>query len=151
MTHVQHLLITSAWSACKLTKKKLLLQARLSSAGSHASDQAVHVGWTPTPTSLSGGSLQPAATASFCSVFCMLKAVPCPSPFDAVCLLTITRLWSQFAIAGLRTLRLGLSGIRCLALDLPKLATLDVTGASKLQCLELRCPSLLTAYFKTCR
>lgn len=57
----------------------------------------------------------------------------------------------RHVLAGLRTLRLGLSGIRCLALDLPRLTVLDVTGASKLQCLELRCPTLLTAYFKTCR
>lgn len=53
--------------------------------------------------------------------------------------------------AGLKTLRLGLSGVRSLALALPHLQVLDVNGASKLRCLELRCPTLLTAFFQACR
>ena len=53
--------------------------------------------------------------------------------------------------AGLKALRLGLSGVRSLALDLPQLAALDLNGAGELRCLELRCPLLLTAFFQACR
>ena len=52
---------------------------------------------------------------------------------------------------GLKTLRLGLSGVRSLALALPQLRVLDLNGAGNLRCLELHCPLLLTAFFKACR
>lgn len=55
------------------------------------------------------------------------------------------------ALAGLKTLRLGLSGVRTVALQLPELVMLDVNGAAELRCLELRCPRLLTAFFSACR
>ena len=53
--------------------------------------------------------------------------------------------------AGLRTLRLGLSGLRSLALALPALATLDINNAAELRCLELRCPLLLTVHMQACK
>ena len=53
--------------------------------------------------------------------------------------------------AGLRTLRLGLSGIRSLALALPLLSVLDVNNAAELRCLELRCPLLLTVHMQACK
>ncbi len=53
--------------------------------------------------------------------------------------------------AGLRALRLGLSGVRSLALALPELASLDVSTAHELRCLELRTPALLTAHVQSCR
>ncbi len=52
---------------------------------------------------------------------------------------------------GLRTLRLGLSGIRSLALALPSLTALDLNRAGELRCLELRCPALLVALVQGCR
>lgn len=51
----------------------------------------------------------------------------------------------------LRTLRLGLSGIRSLALALPSLTALDLNRAGELRCLELRCPALLVALVQGCR
>ena len=53
--------------------------------------------------------------------------------------------------AGLRTLRLGLSGVRSLALALPMLTALDVNNAAELRCLELRCPLLLTVHMQACK
>ena len=53
--------------------------------------------------------------------------------------------------AGLRTLRLGLSGVRSLALALPLLTALDVNNAAELRCLELRCPLLLTVHMQACK
>lgn len=52
---------------------------------------------------------------------------------------------------GLQTLRLGLSGVRSLALALPSLTSLDVNNTAELRCLELRCPALLTAYVQACK
>ena len=52
---------------------------------------------------------------------------------------------------GLQTLRLGLSGVRSLALALPALTSLDVNNTAELRCLELRCPALLTAYVQACK
>ncbi|KAK9836189.1 hypothetical protein WJX81_007802 [Elliptochloris bilobata] len=54
-------------------------------------------------------------------------------------------------LAGLRTLRLGLSGVRSLALALPSLTALDLNRAGELRCLELRCPALLVAYAQGCK
>ena len=48
-------------------------------------------------------------------------------------------------------MRLGLSGVRSLALALPKLASLDVNNVAELRCLELRTPVLLTAYVQACK
>lgn len=53
--------------------------------------------------------------------------------------------------AGLQTLRLGLSGVRSLALALPALTSLDINNTAELRCLELRCPMLLTAYAQACK
>lgn len=53
--------------------------------------------------------------------------------------------------AGLRALRLGLSGVRSLALALPRLQALDVNNAAELRCLELRCPLLLTMHMQACK
>lgn len=46
--------------------------------------------------------------------------------------------------SGLRSLRLGLSGVQVLALALPQLAQLDLVRVDNLRELELRCPLLLT-------
>jgi hypothetical protein len=54
-------------------------------------------------------------------------------------------------VAGLQALRLGLSGVRSLALALPALTSLDVNNTAELRCLELRCPALLTAYVQACK
>lgn len=53
--------------------------------------------------------------------------------------------------AGLQTLRLGLSGVRSLALALPLLTSLDINNAAELRCLELRCPLLLTVHMQACK
>ena len=53
--------------------------------------------------------------------------------------------------ADLRTLRLGLSGVRSLALALPALIALDMNNAAELRCLELRCPLLLTVHMQACK
>ena len=48
-------------------------------------------------------------------------------------------------------MRLGLSGVRSLALALPELASLDVNNVAELRCLELRTPVLLTACVQACK
>eukprot|EP00873_Tetraselmis_striata_P037102 jgi/Tetstr1/457366/TSEL_043969.t1 len=50
------------------------------------------------------------------------------------------------ALSRLRRLRLGLSGLRRLAVALPELSVLDVSGCRGLGTLELRCPLLLQAF-----
>lgn len=55
------------------------------------------------------------------------------------------------ALAGLTSLRAGLSGVQVLALALPRLARLDVSGAPALRVLELRCPLLLALHVQACR
>ncbi len=55
------------------------------------------------------------------------------------------------ALNRLASLRLGLSKVQVLALDLPRLTLLDVNGCSELCILELRCPLLLTLYMQACR
>ena len=74
----------------------------------------------------------------------ILKCAACTAGASA-CSLTLA------SHAGLRTLRLGLSGIRSLALALPLLSVLDVNNAAELRCLELRCPLLLTVHMQACK
>lgn len=52
--------------------------------------------------------------------------------------------------AGLQSLKLGLSGAQSVALALPQLTALDMNNCTDIRNLELRCPSLLTAYFQAC-
>ncbi|KAG1669581.1 hypothetical protein FOA52_006354 [Chlamydomonas sp. UWO 241] len=54
-------------------------------------------------------------------------------------------------VAGLKILRLGLSGVQVLALALPSLQQLDVSGCAQLRHLELRCPALLQLAAASCR
>ena len=53
-------------------------------------------------------------------------------------------------LAALQSLKLGLSGARSVALALQQLTALDMNNCTDIRNLELRCPSLLTAYFQSC-
>jgi hypothetical protein len=53
--------------------------------------------------------------------------------------------------AGLRTLRLGLSRVKVVALSLPHLTSLNLDACCDLSALELRCPALLAAFLQSCR
>lgn len=53
-------------------------------------------------------------------------------------------------LSGLESLKLGLSGVRTVALALPCLTALDMNSCTEVRHLELYCPSLLTAYFQSC-
>lgn len=55
------------------------------------------------------------------------------------------------AVAGLTSLRVGLSGVQVVALALAHLAHLDVSSCSYLRVMELRCPLLLTLHLQACR
>ncbi|CAL8472159.1 g11701 [Coccomyxa elongata] len=91
--------------------------------------------------------LQPASPADAATQQRLLAAnmYSPPSSFDTA--------WTQVpvSVSGLQTLRLGLSGVRSLALALPSLTSLDVNNTAELRCLELRCPALLTAYVQACK
>ena len=52
--------------------------------------------------------------------------------------------------AALQSLKLGLSGARSVGLSLQQLTALDMNNCTEVRNLELRCPSLLTAYFQAC-
>jgi hypothetical protein len=53
-------------------------------------------------------------------------------------------------LGGLRSLKLGLSGVQVLALALPALVSLDVTRAVSLTTLQLRCPALTSLQAHAC-
>ena len=53
--------------------------------------------------------------------------------------------------AELQQLRLNLSQVHTVALNLPNLTALDVSGCPRLTCLELRCPQLLAVKAAMCR
>ncbi|KAL0042894.1 hypothetical protein WJX79_002894 [Trebouxia sp. C0005] len=54
-------------------------------------------------------------------------------------------------LSGLQNLKLGLSGVRTVALCLSRLTALDMNNCAEVQHLQLCCPSLLTAYFQACK
>ena len=73
---------------------------------------------------------------------CILRCIPAARIPDGI---------AAGVRAGLRVMRLGLSGVRSLALALPQLASLDVNNVAELRCLELRTPALLTAFVQACK
>ena len=67
------------------------------------------------------------------------------------CHLKTYALTAGLNIAGVQNLKLGLSGVRTVALCLSHLTALDMNNCADIQHLQLCCPSLLTAYFQACK
>ncbi|KAL3153253.1 hypothetical protein ABBQ38_011604 [Trebouxia sp. C0009 RCD-2024] len=82
---------------------------------------------------------------------CLLGLLPAAG-WDAVSHVQPSGDWLAAAchLSALQSLKLGLSGARLVALALPHLTALDMNNCTEIRHLELRCPSLLTAYFQNC-
>ncbi len=83
-----------------------------------------------------------------------MKSMPStskPASKVTACHLKAYALTAGLNTAGVQNLKLGLSGVRTVALCLSHLTALGMNNCAEIQHLQLCCPSLLTAYFQACK